>query len=93
MPCGAIIFPIVAHGTSINQQDYARTVTLLWTMIITVPLPGQVMFGEVDNVAKKVFTHKKNSNFKSEWYRFKPESTTYYIFYVALHISSKLSIS
>ena len=59
MPCGAIIFPIVAHGTSINQQDYARTVILLWTMIITVPLPGQVLFGEVDNVAKKVFTHKK----------------------------------
>ena len=62
MPCGAIIFPIVAHGTSINQQDYARTVTLLWTMIITVPLPGLVLFGEVDNVAKKVSFIKEYSN-------------------------------
>ena len=81
MPCGAIIFPIVAHGTSINQQDYARTVILLWTMIITVPLPGQVLFGEVDNVAKKVFTHKKTqmSNQNGIGLNQSPQHTTYFM--------------
>ena len=65
MPYGAIIFPIVAHGIITNHQDFAGTVKQLWTMIITVPLPCQVMFGEADNVAKKV-SLIKNSNVKSE---------------------------
>ena len=48
------------------------------------PWPGSVWGSR--ECGKEGITHKKNSNVKSEWYRFKPESTTYYIFYVALHI-------